>query len=344
MPASRISSIYSFLVRAIPHEQDAEIPDIKGASVAKKGKLSDMLGELYEKTDAECDLEIAFRHNEDGEQQNDCHDELIAFKNDPSIDTGLLIAQRLQKASTNRSRMGLLFLITGLCDAGEKIIVSRFPADSGILADELPNRLTVKFVEKIFLKNSRAYKTAVYTGDSDEMDFWSGKAIDRQRNDTLTSVSDYWVETFLCSTLTTTSVLGTQRFAQALNQAIRASKSLDVKSQLIASATIARGLARKTVSAKSICKRLALSEDATAEVRNQFRSEALFEDRFVVSKDILDETNAFRSEELHTGVIVTAETVNFENLIEKTPIARTGEIKYTTQGRLVDQRIQRNKK
>jgi hypothetical protein len=73
---------------------------------------------------------------------------------------GRRIAARLQNVTTHRSGLGLLFLITGTEGLESKIIISRFPADEGILAEANREALTVEFLERIFVKNARAYKAA----------------------------------------------------------------------------------------------------------------------------------------------------------------------------------------
>ena len=53
-------------------------------------------------------------------------------------------------------------------------VMSRFPADSGILAEQTAKTLNVQFLEKIFMKSATSYKSAVYTGASPS-DFWEGR-------------------------------------------------------------------------------------------------------------------------------------------------------------------------
>jgi hypothetical protein len=53
-----------------------------------------------------------------------------------------------------RSGLGLLFLIRGKERNKSKLVISGFPADNGILAEEQSNSLTVQFVERIFMKNA----------------------------------------------------------------------------------------------------------------------------------------------------------------------------------------------
>ena len=54
-----------------------------------------------------------------------------------------LVAERLQSVTTGRSGLGLLFLINGREGGTQKTVVSRFPAEQGVLAEEKGNSLTM---------------------------------------------------------------------------------------------------------------------------------------------------------------------------------------------------------
>jgi hypothetical protein len=41
-------------------------------------------------------------------------------------------------------------------------VISRFPTDNAIYVDEDPRKLTVEFLERVFMKNKASYKAAVY--------------------------------------------------------------------------------------------------------------------------------------------------------------------------------------
>ena len=212
-----IGAIFSYLVH--PGKGESKQTKIRGTRVPESGKLYEVISDLFAKAEAECNLEIIFNPNDKGQQQNDCRDLVVGFKDKPNIANGLKLAKRLQGHTDKRSGLGLLFLITGQDDTDTRILISRFPADSGIIADEKGASLTVEFVEKIFLKTC-AYKTVLYSGASSTTDFWRGKAIDRQLNDEVVGLPTYWINEFLASSQRTTSESGTLRLANAANAAI----------------------------------------------------------------------------------------------------------------------------
>ncbi len=61
--------------------------------------------------------------------------------------------------------MGLFFIMFGKAERKSRVVLSRFPAETGILAEEIGHSLTVQFIEKIFMKNAFAYKSAVFEGE-----------------------------------------------------------------------------------------------------------------------------------------------------------------------------------
>jgi hypothetical protein len=139
-----IDSIHSFLIHP---GKGAENPhDINGASVPKSGKLFEMLRPVFDGAAEDCPHKIAF-NSQEGQQKNDCRDALISYIKNCDLNHGRDIAKRLQAVTTRRSGLGLLFLMTGEKNGETKIVVSRFPADSGILAEEKGKGLSVEFLE-----------------------------------------------------------------------------------------------------------------------------------------------------------------------------------------------------
>jgi hypothetical protein len=121
-----------------------------------------MLAELFERAPVECDIDIVFRPDEQGRQRNGSRNLLEAYLRSPSVPAGRSVAEALQRVTTHRSGLGLLFLLAGTDDRRRHVLViSRFPADEGVVAQEDAARLDVEFVERVFMKNAKAYKSAV---------------------------------------------------------------------------------------------------------------------------------------------------------------------------------------
>ncbi|NLF73016.1 MAG: hypothetical protein GX575_28600, partial [Candidatus Anammoximicrobium sp.] len=202
--AMTLERIHSFLVHPEKKHLDQQTP-IRGTLVEHSGRLFKMLGDVFDNADRECMHDITFDPAPDGSQQNDCRNLVVTYLRHRSLDAGRTIAERLQRVTTNKSGLGLLFLLAGRDGAEMKIVLSRFPADSAILAEESAESLSVQFLEKVFMKSATAYKAAVYRGKTLEGDFWDGKAVDKQTNSEVLSISNYWIKEFLSSDFRATS-------------------------------------------------------------------------------------------------------------------------------------------
>ena len=148
--------------------------------------------------------------------------DLEAYLRAPSLENGRTIAARLQVVTTNRSGLGLLFLAK--CEAHDGslgLVISRFPAEEGVVAQELSDGLDVEFIERVFMKNVKAYKSAIYTTPTLSAGLQEGRVIDHQLSGPR-EMSQYWIRGFLASDLRTTGPFGSRRIADALRTAVNA--------------------------------------------------------------------------------------------------------------------------
>ncbi len=142
-----IAVAFSFLVH--PGKSLTEQPQIAGTKLSLHGRLFDMLNEVYLKSVDDCTIEIAFLPNALGQQQNDCRDLVMAFLQSRTELAGRKLAERLQSVTTHRSGLGLLFLMAGDEGGQSRLVMSRFPADSGILAEQTAKSLNIRFLERL---------------------------------------------------------------------------------------------------------------------------------------------------------------------------------------------------
>lgn len=202
-------SINTYLVH--PRAPGDEAREIGGIGVPLHGELFDTFNSVYEKSDDECDIEIAFTTNG---QQNDVRDLVLAYIGDRSIANGRSIANRLREHTTGRSKLGLMVLMFGREGADHKLVISRYPTKNGISAEEVGGQLDVQFLQRVFMKSALAYKAAVFRNASLRA-FWDGKAVDKQISSRSAPSPEYWIHRFLGSDFKTTAALGTRRLAVA---------------------------------------------------------------------------------------------------------------------------------
>jgi hypothetical protein len=337
-----IKTIHCFLVH--PSKREENQPSIGGTIVPKRGRMFDMLRDIFDRAETDCSMDISFMHDGAGNAMNECRDLLLAYAKSHKVDDGRRVALRLQSVTTHKSGMGLLFLMLGQEAEKTRLVLSRFPADQGISAEERKDSLNLEFLEKVFMKSATAYKAAVFTGKSDLATVWAGRAVDRQINNPGDQIAHYWIRDFLASALRTTAAAGTKRLAVALRTAIQGLSDTEAKSEIAAAVTLIGGVAGKTLTGEQFCSQFALSPTATNAVRIAFKDEKLMNESFKFDAVEFKRNIAFRSVELHNGGILTAEASRFDDVFKQEPAGHAhGEVRITTQGRVVDERLRKAK-
>jgi len=231
------STFFSYLVQ--PNKRQKEPIGAIGSDISFSEQICGILTQLSKEAKRECDINIIFSIGEDGVRTNQMHDLLVNFCKEPSLETGLLIANRLGDCTSNTSGQCLLFLVHTLHDDGNvDLLISRFPAEFGILAENEGKTLTLEFVDQVFMKSHNRYKAAIYTGKPVEESFWLGRATDKQVKFSENELANYWIYDFLDSIYKDTSALGTMRVANAIREAIKISETLDTKMELTRLAVI----------------------------------------------------------------------------------------------------------
>lgn len=336
-----VTQIHSFLVH--PSKGIDEQPQIGGTKVPQGGQLYEMLSSIYAKASTECDIDVLFRPDDQGQQNNPCRDDLVAYVRQPSITHGRQVAIRLQLVTTLRSGLGLLFLMTGKEGNQSRLVVSRFPADQGIIAEENQDRLSVEFIERVFMKSAKAYKSVFYQSESLDRGFWNGRAVDRQISGPK-ELSDYWVREFLVSELRTTGPAGTKRVATALRTATRSAETLEVRHELVSAASLMRGQDGKTTTARQLVDRLGLTDEAVAALEREFARPELMDETFRFESDEFERHVLYRMTELDNGAILVAEDEQFDEVFEQTPVSSEDpRTRFATEGEIVDERLRRTR-
>ncbi len=334
----QITYIASFLVS--PGKNMDNPPNVIGAMLPLLGPLYKMLNLVFEKSDEECDIPIRFVMADDGSQNNAARNIMLAFIEDPTQEKGKVVAERMRDSTTPKSGPALFFIILGKEGKQSKIVLSRFPADQGILAQLKKNTLQVEFIERVFMKNAQSYKAALYRGSSTKGDFWNGAAIDKQANE----LANYWIYEFLSSDFESTSKAGTKRFATAIREASKKAVNLETKKQLLAFATLVHGIAGQSASINDMAERFGLSEDSRETIISQLAHPELANDVFVLDIEEFSKSAAYSSIELDNGGILLAPPDQFDSCFHRELLnSDPNHVRFTTEGRIVDERIRGRK-
>jgi hypothetical protein len=331
-----LTTIHTYLV--YPRDQGEE--QAGGTAVPLRGKLFDLLNDVYQKSDGECDIDIAFNPAASGAQENAIRTLVLTYLNEATLENGRAIASALKVVTTNRSKVGMLFLMSGQEDGEHKIVVSRFPADNGILAEEAQHGLNVEFLERVFMKSQHSYKAVTFRGPTLAAGFWQGRAIDKQSGDLLLQVSDYWIRGFLDADFRTTSAHGTRRLAEAIRNASQSTRDPDVRREIIAAATLAQNLAGERTSVDEFARRFGLTDAARNAITRQLRNPATAGETFMFAAEEFSRQVAFRTVELSSGAMLTAQAADFDTVFNIEELG-DGSVRYSTTGTLVGERLRK---
>jgi hypothetical protein len=333
---------HSFLV--YPGNQPKAPASIGGAELNfnKSGRLIEMLKGIYDLADNDSDVEITFRLGPKGEQENECRTLLLSYMAAKrKLDIGRQIAKRLRSHTTGRSKHGLLFLVMGTTSQGVRLVVARFPADEGVMADAKGESLSLKFIEQVFMKSSFHYKSVVYNGSSVAAGFWNGFAIDKQSGIEKEG-ADYWIGGFLHSNLSATAAYGAKWTAAAFRGAIDSASNSNVRSDLVAASQTVRGQHGRKVSIAKIAETLGLSGEAIIAMKAALPREELFHEIFKFDRDEYDRHVQLRMVALDNGATLIADNTKFDTVFQTQSIKGDGErMRFATEGAVVTERLRK---
>jgi len=336
-----ITHFHSYLIHPGKNIEAEDRRRISGAEIPLEGKLHDMFSIIYAESKTSCSHTVNFVTDD---QNNAARDLIVPYAEGPTLKRGLKIAQRLQGFTTKTPGIGLLFLVRGEEKGKIRTLLSRFPAEVGILAEESKGGLNVEYLEKVFMKSAKKYKAAVYEDDSPDSKYWKGRVADHQISDGVRTVSDYWVVDFLESTSNTPSKEGSKRLGNTVKRALKSASDPEVKRELVSVAQLVPNLDGTRVSPKTITKKYSLSDAAAQAVREAAKNDQLFNDEFKLDKSEYGAVLSFETRELDNGAILTCASGQFNNVFtEKLLDKKTGIRLYTTEGKQVDVRLNKAK-
>ena len=334
-----IESIRSFFVH--PSKNEKTPKKITSTEVSSANQVFEMLKLSFEKSEVECSININFKPDESGRQNNDFKKLLVEYAKDHSVENGLNIAEALQTVTTKKSGLGLLFIIFATDGTKSKILLSRYAADQGISASESRDKLSVEFVKNVFMKHAIAYKSAIFSGTSHLAHITEGKAIDKQMSGSPDNIANYWITHFLKCTLQTTSATGSNRLANKIKEAINFVKNPDIKSEIISAASLLKNVNDKPFSGKIFCDKYSLSKEAIDALTHVFRSESIFSESFIFNADEFQKILSYKSIELDNGAFISANAYSFNEIVTITQLdnKKLGHVQVTTNGKIVNLKL-----
>lgn len=332
-----IQNIHTFLV--YPNKGIEEPVAASGTAVPLEGKVYELLRGVYGAGEDDHPIDISFNHDAAGDANNACRTLICDYIRQPSVETGRAIATRLGSFTTKRSGLGLLFLAQGYEGLQPRVVIARFPANNGILAEQGDQALTVQFLERVFMRSAFAYKAVAFQDTSIDKEFWTGKAIDRQINSGELEVSRYWINDFLDSDFRTTSAAGTKRLAKAMRDAARKTPDLPVKQEIVAAVTLAQGVNGQTMNTEQFMERFGLSPAAREAIVREMPYRNLIQEQFRFDAPEFARQVPFRSVQLDSGAILTADARKFDEVFEHEDVPDG--VRYFTTGKVVSDKLEK---
>jgi len=334
-----VAEIYHIFSSLVPPGKHDPTIEIHGSPITLEGKLYGMLANIYDKADEECNIPIRFLAAPNGTQSNEVREAFVDLVEEPTLERVTRLAQRLSAVSTARSGLGLLFVIVGKVGNDHKLLISRFPANPGILAEANDKGLSVALVEKVFMKNVASYKAALYRSPLPKAEFWNGAVVDKQLAQMGESAANYWIKEFLRSDLLTTSKAGSRRLAIAMKQAVKDATSVDEKQRLISAITLLSGMKDQTLTPREVLDRFSLGSSLRDAVLANLPTPEAADAAFVLDISEFRAIAAFRTVELDSGGALTAATDEFDKVFAKEVMGNDGTVRFSTVGHVVDERV-----
>ncbi len=337
--------LLSYLIHANKGlEEDKQISPI-GSEISETDELGQMLLRLLNDSERECDISIIFSPSETGEKKNLMQDLILQFCEIPSLQNGLILAEKLSICTPQNSGLCLLFILLEKNDNKDAtILLSRFPADIGVLADSTDGGLKLAYVKQVFMKSQNRYKAVLYRGKSVADGLMFGKAIDKQVNYGSVDLAKYWIFDFLESTYKDSSGRGTRRFTQALKDAVKRCDSPEVTKELTGIALLLPRLGGKSTSISQILAQYQLSEEAQHLIIASLENPQTKDTVFLFDSQEALSTIPFKSIELDNQAIMIAPSTDFEKIfVPSDEVSVSGKLTYTTQGKIVKEQFRARK-
>ncbi len=336
------TTIFSYLVQ--PNKgAETKIEPI-GSSVPVSEQIGTLLCRLADEAEDECDIPIMFSIGDDGIKFNEMHNLVIKFCGNPTMDDGEVIATRLSISTSKTSGQCLLFLIHSIDDQENvKLVMSRFPAEFGILAENADEKLQLEFVEQVFMKSHDRYKAAIFKGKPVVDSLWVGKATDTQTRNSFEELANYWVYDFLNCAYKDTSSLGTKRFAVALKKAVNSANDSQTRAELVSIAQQTTNFKMESLSIDKILDYFAVSDNARSQISKHLPNPATSKSEFIFNREEFLKNVRYTSLALDTGVIITAPSEKFNELVNSKNMSQDGEfqIEIILHGKIVDQNLRK---
>ncbi|RLC58227.1 MAG: hypothetical protein DRH89_01595 [Candidatus Cloacimonadota bacterium] len=312
--------------------------DLFGHEINSDNKLFDILTDIFDKAKKECDIQIRFT-SQSMQQDNEIRESIQSIVLNFNKENCLPLVKSLAYLTDNKTKEGLLFFVLGEDNNEKRLYIARFPSETGITIQQNAGVMNFVVIEEMFLKNSRKYK-AVYYDSKDS--YWIGYAVDKQLNSSsgkIKEISDYWIKDFLKSELKMNAKRGSSILAKAVRRTIAETSDETVKSELIGATQLIKNINARAVSMNTFFSELNLSDATHNEVLSKIENQNLFNITFPFDSSEFESNCSYLVNILDTGAVIMAPTSEFSEVWFQEAVAESDELKYSTQGKKIKEKI-----
>lgn len=313
---------------------------IKDADILTKvlrgtSNASNYFSKIYYNALADCKFEIDFKS--DGNQMNTVRNSILGImKADDTAEkkkhaNGL--AKKLHRITDERNGKGLFVIIEGVQRSKTRIILSRFRADEVLYTKVGKNELDLDLLKEAFSKKSHFYKLAVFEDQVTDKSFWKGYAIDKQiSNNSYKTFTQFWLDDFLEAYSSITDIQGTSQFTKIIKAILKTTDSLDDQEQIVSS-LISLKHKKNNISISSYCQTY-LNPELTDKIKTAIADDFLFTSTFKLDGEVYKKELGNTVALLNNGVMISAPTFNYENVVNEKKNNEDGSIDVIVSGKL----------
>jgi hypothetical protein len=216
----------------------------------------------------------------------------------------LMLANRLGAAMDQRSSAALLLLVAfGKESSKRQTVLWIFPNEEAFQFRRSGTEPSIEVLQDVFSQRSKLRKAAMFEGRNSRSDYLEGRILDLQAGSRKQDVAEFFIRTFLDSTLSVTSDIGSRILAETLRSVHEHLTDPHHREQLYASIIAVRNAPRSRISLETFADHY-LAPELRGEfldyAPNQETAAAVFE----FSRQSFDDVLQFRVFELENGLYV----------------------------------------
>jgi hypothetical protein len=298
----------AYCVSVPPLKSVSEDTVLNGTQI-KEGKTFDVLLDIFKKSEKHCNIPITFKPNQI------IKSELQAFFKDPDLGVSERIGRLLGNISTSQNGESLLFIAKVSRNKSEFVFLCRLPVGEAISAKVRKDKLSVKVLDDVFVKNKHSYKIALYEIQKEGIMPNSGYVYDKQTNSPNKNAADYWIKEFLKSTEAMSSVYASKQLAKAIVSTITAIEDIEEKDRLSAVHTVLYAERDQRITPKKALKRYGLKDETIKKIGKKLPSEDFLNQEFKFDFESFREAAPIRIIELDNEILIKGPAKDFEKKV-----------------------------